>query len=69
MMGYSGMSIRDQKGVETRMKTIINLYGKGNEVCFLMCIPLMIVSSFKQQLSMHALLSMMHVAPYLGGSN
>jgi hypothetical protein len=34
MIGYSGMSIRDQKGIETRMKIIINLYDKGNEIVF-----------------------------------
>jgi hypothetical protein len=34
MMGYSGMGIRDKKGVEMRMKTIINLYGNENEIIF-----------------------------------
>jgi hypothetical protein len=34
MVGYNGMSTSSEKGVETRIKIIINLYGKGNEVVF-----------------------------------
>jgi hypothetical protein len=32
MTSYNDLNIRNKKGVETRMKTIIRLYGKRNEV-------------------------------------
>jgi hypothetical protein len=34
MMGYSGMSTTNKKGVKMKMKMTINLYGKRNEVVF-----------------------------------
>jgi hypothetical protein len=33
MMSYNGLST-NEKGVETKMKTTINLYNKRNEVVF-----------------------------------
>jgi hypothetical protein len=34
MIGYNGMNTSSEKGVKSRIKTTINLYGKGNEVVF-----------------------------------
>ncbi len=40
MLNYIGMYIRSQKGIKTRMETIVGLYGKGNEIIFehLLCV-------------------------------
>jgi hypothetical protein len=32
MVGDSGLSTKNQKGIKTRMKTTISIYGKGDEV-------------------------------------
>jgi hypothetical protein len=32
MVSYVGMYTRSQKGIKTRMETIVGLYGKGNEI-------------------------------------
>jgi hypothetical protein len=42
---YNGLSINSKKKVETKMKTTIGLYGKGNESRFLMCTSHMNMSS------------------------
>ncbi len=31
-MGYSGLNTRNKKEIEPKMKTIIRLYGKGNDI-------------------------------------
>jgi len=33
-LGYSGLNISSKKGVETKMKTTVSFYGKGNEGVF-----------------------------------
>jgi len=61
MVGDSGLSTIVQKGIKMRMKTIISLYDKGNEIVS-WCMLHMIVFSPKQQLLLHAI-------PYLGELN
>ncbi len=58
---------KSSKGVETKVKTTISIYGNGNEVIFLMCAPHMIMFFPKQQLSLHMLSWMMHSIPNIGG--
>jgi hypothetical protein len=47
MVSYIGMYTRSQKGIKTRMETIIGLYDKGNEIIsrHLLCVRLCLMNN------------------------
>jgi hypothetical protein len=61
MASYIGMYTRNKKGIKIRIKTIIGLYGKGNEIISwcLLCVGSCLVSSNYQCMHCH-LWNMLH---------
>jgi hypothetical protein len=59
----SGMNTSGQNAIETKIKITMSFYGKRNEITF-DGTPHMIMFYLKQQLSLHALLWMIHIVPY-----
>ncbi len=62
MASYTCMYTRSQKGIKTRMETIIGLYGKGNEIIsqHSLCVGLCLVLSGNYRCMCYCSQSMLH---------